>query len=73
MEKNITHFNKEVDSGNSLAVQWLGLCAFTARGVGLIPGWGTRIPHTVECSQKIRIKRKPMFGIWYVYTRFFLV
>ena len=22
-------------------VQWLGLCASTARGPGLIPGWGT--------------------------------
>ena len=22
----------------SLVVQWLGLCAFTAEGVGLIPG-----------------------------------
>ena len=59
--------------GNSLAVQWLGLCTFTSRGVGLIPGGGTRIPHAVECSQKKRIKRKPIFGIWYVYTRFFLV
>ena len=27
---------------NSLVVQWLGLCAFTAEGVGLIPGWGTK-------------------------------
>ena len=24
--------------------QWLGLCAFTARGLGSIPGWGTNIP-----------------------------
>ena len=23
----------------ALVVQWLGLCAFTARGMGLIPGW----------------------------------
>ena len=28
--------------GNSLAVQWLGLCVFTAKGMGLIPGQGTR-------------------------------
>jgi len=25
-------------------VQWLGLDAFTAVGLGLIPGWGTKIP-----------------------------
>ena len=30
--------------GNSLAVQWSGLGAFTAEGLGSIPGWGTKIP-----------------------------
>ena len=30
--------------GTSPAVQWLRLCAFTARGKALIPGWGTKIP-----------------------------
>ena len=29
--------------GYSLAVQWLGLCAFTAAGMGSIPGRGTKI------------------------------
>ena len=29
---------------NSLVVQWLGLCAFTAEGTGSIPGRGSRIP-----------------------------
>ena len=29
----------------SLVAQWLGLCASTAQGMGLIPGWGTKIPH----------------------------
>ena len=28
-------------SGNSLAVQWLGLCASTAGGTGSIPGRGS--------------------------------
>ena len=28
--------------GNSLVVQWLGLCAFTAMGTGSTPGQGTR-------------------------------
>ena len=31
--------------GTSLAVQWLRLCASTARGTGFIPGWETKIPH----------------------------
>ena len=30
--------------GNSLVVQWLGLCAFTNKGVGSILVWGTKIP-----------------------------
>ena len=29
--------------GNSLVVQWLGLGALAAVGLGLIPGWGTKI------------------------------
>ena len=29
--------------GNSLAVQWLGHRAFTAEGMGSIPGWGDKI------------------------------
>ena len=29
------------DGGNSLVVQWLGLCAFSAEGQGSIPGQGT--------------------------------
>ena len=29
--------------GNSLVVQWLGLPAFSGKGTGSIPGWGTKI------------------------------
>ena len=36
----------------SLVVQWLRLCASTAGDVGLIPGWGTKIPHAIGHSQK---------------------
>ena len=32
-------------TGNSLAVQWLGLQASTAGGTSSIPGLGTKIPH----------------------------
>ena len=30
--------------GDSPVVQWLGLHASTAEGLGVIPGWGTKIP-----------------------------
>ena len=36
----------------SLVVQWLRICASTAGDVGLIPGWGTKIPHAIGHSQK---------------------
>ena len=39
-------------SGNSLAVQCLGLRALTARGPCLIPGLGTKIPQATGHSQK---------------------
>ena len=38
--------------GNSLAVQWLGLHAFTAEAVGSIPGWGTNIPQAARLKKK---------------------
>ena len=38
-------FFKLSQIGNSLIVQWLGLHSLTARGPGLIPGHGTKIPH----------------------------
>ena len=40
------------ESGNSLAVQWLGLSAFIAEGPGSIPGWGMKIPQALRHSQK---------------------
>ena len=30
--------------GNSLAVQWWGLWALTAEGLGSVYGWGTKMP-----------------------------
>jgi len=38
--------------GNCLAVQWLGLCAFTAEGLGSIPGWGSEIPQAARHGKK---------------------
>ena len=42
MELKIILDNVKSDRGNSLAVQWLGLCASTAGGSGLAL---TRLPH----------------------------
>ena len=36
--------------GNSLAVQWLELCAVTAEGRGSTPAQGTEVPHTEQCG-----------------------
>ena len=33
-------------------VQWLGLCSFIAKGLGSIPGWGTKIPQAIWYRKK---------------------
>ena len=38
--------------GNSLAIQWLGLRASTAGGMGSIPGQETKIPQATWRGQK---------------------
>ena len=49
------HFQmKRRAQGSSLAVQWLGLHASIAGGMGSIPGWGTKIPQALRHSQKNR-------------------
>ena len=40
------------EPGNSLAVQWLGLRAFTSEDPGLIPVWETQILQAVCLGQK---------------------
>ena len=42
---------KKKKPGDSLVVQWLGLCAFTAKGPGSTPGQGTKILQAVQCGQ----------------------
>lgn len=46
---------KTTIGGNSLAVQWLGRGAFTARDSGSSPSWGSRIPQASRPGQKIKI------------------
>ena len=58
------HFNnwsKLSIYGNSPAVQWLGLHAFTAESWGSIPGRRTKIPQVTQHSQK---KNKTKLSIW---------
>ena len=44
--------------GNFLVVQWLGLCAFPARGMDSIYGQGNKIPNAEWQGQKKASKRK---------------
>ena len=43
--------------GNSLAVQGLGLCVLTAKGLDLIPGWGTKILQAAQRGQNQSINQ----------------
>ena len=45
--------------GNSLAVQWLGLHAYTAGSLGSVPGWGTS-PESCMVRPKILKKIKAL-------------
>lgn len=48
----------------SLVVRWLRLHVFNARGGGLIPVWGTEIPHAPQrCQEKERDRPKDE-GLW---------
>ena len=35
-----------------MVVQWWRLHTSTAGGIGSVPGWGTKIPHAMQPSQK---------------------
>ena len=41
-------------------VQWLTLRTSTAGGTGSTPGWGTKIPLAVCCSQKKKKLAEPL-------------
>ena len=52
---NIFQLKKKRYVGNSLVVQWLGLRASTAGGLGLIPDWGTKILQATWYSRKKKV------------------
>ena len=37
-----------------MVVQWLGVCAFTAKGLVLMPGWGTKIQKPCHLAKKTK-------------------
>ena len=41
-----------VNPGNSLVIQWLRFCAFTAKDMGSVPGWGTKTPQARRHGQR---------------------
>ena len=41
-----------------MAVQWLRLCAASARGTVSIPGWGTKVMYAGQDSQKKKKKKQ---------------
>ena len=45
--------------GTTLSVQWLKLCASIARGMGLIPGQGSKIPHVAQNKNLKKKKTNP--------------
>ena len=48
--------------GASLVVQWLRLYTFISGDMGLIPGWGAKIPHDLQSKTKRGKKRKEHSG-----------
>ena len=48
---------KDEITGTSLVVQWLRFYAPNTGGMGLIPGWGSKIPHASCHSQKKKKKK----------------
>ena len=56
--------------GTSLVVQGLRLYASSARGVGLIPYQGTKIPHSTGCAQNsLKMKKKKIFWVPLTFPR----
>ena len=53
---------------SSLAVQWLGLSAFTATDPGSTPARGTKIPQAMWCAQKKKKKKSYILVIYPIWS-----
>ena len=58
-KKIVQIYTLKTMSGNSLAVQWLGLHALMAKSLGSIPGQETKISRAVYRSQKKTVRNCP--------------
>ena len=56
MARQCTEKTQNMQVKNSLAMQWLVLCVFTAMGPGSVPGRGTKIPQAAWHGQKTKRK-----------------
>ena len=54
------HLGSEESLGTSLMVQWLKNLPCNAGVVGLIPGWGSKIPHTTGQLSLCAMTTEPM-------------
>ena len=53
-QENALHFcSKLTGRQTSLENQWLRICTYDAGGVGSIPGWGTKFPHSCSVAKKL--------------------
>ena len=55
------------EPGTLLMVQWLGLHASTAGGMGVIPGQGTKILYALQQSQNKQTKTAATKNTWIKY------
>ena len=60
---NLISLLLKINKGNSLVVQWLGLCAITAKGAGSIPGQGTKILLDMPGAAKKKQLVMPLRGL----------
>ena len=61
--------SKEDNLENSLAVRWVGLHSFTAKGAGSILGRGTKVPQAKGHGEKKIFffkRRRPFFNLKYI-------
>ena len=57
-------FKQKEPRGEFLVTQWLGLCAFTAEGLGSIPGQGTKILQALRPKNKKVIRAICCGDLW---------
>jgi len=71
IQKPIREYCEQLNAGNSLMIQWLGLAAPHCHGPGSIPGWGTEILKAAQHVQNTKTNYMPTnFTTWKKLTTF---